>query len=163
MAYRLGYSVGGTTSSASVADQIKRYKLRDLPQPSSAQDALNARLMPEAFTVAAGAFAAAGAGAMAHGSGPEAHHHHHHHHHHHNPAKESLKDKCVRTIVRHFEARPVGEGSCPPELIRQITAQLPLDLDPAVRAKSLVVHIPLPSPLLMQRGKQPGVLFWVRF
>lgn len=132
MAHRLGYSVGGTTSSTSVADQIKRYKLRDLPSPTKEEDAFNVKSLPEAFSAAAGAFAVAGAGVIAHSSGgPEAHHQHHHHHHH-NPAKESLKDKCVRTIVRHFEARPVDEGSCPPELMRKITARLPLDLDPAV-------------------------------
>ena len=141
MAHRLGYSVGGTTSSTSVADQIKRYKLRDLPSPTKEEDAFDVKSLPEAFSAAAGAFAVAGAGAIAHGSGPEAHHqqhhHHHHHHHHHNPAKESLKDKCVRMIVRHFEARPVDEGSCPPELMRKITARLPLDLDPAVSTIAL--------------------------
>ena len=32
---RQGHSVGGTTDCASISDQIKRYKLRDLPPPSS--------------------------------------------------------------------------------------------------------------------------------
>jgi hypothetical protein len=41
---RLGISVGGTTDSSALSNQIKRYKLRELQQPSTAQDALDLRV-----------------------------------------------------------------------------------------------------------------------
>lgn len=44
MALRLGTTVGNTTGAPSIEEQIARFKLRDLPEPSSAQDAINQRL-----------------------------------------------------------------------------------------------------------------------
>jgi hypothetical protein len=128
MTLRLGSSVGGTTASASMSDQIKRYRLRDLPPPSSPQDALQMK-MNGADTVSV---------IMNHSnscvcvkltlflSHPQ--------HHYANLAQESLKDKCIRVVVDNFASRPVDEGSCPPEQMRAITAQLPVDLDPSVGA-----------------------------
>mmetsp|Transcript_36700 Transcript_36700/g.67174 ORF Transcript_36700/g.67174 Transcript_36700/m.67174 type:complete len:483 (+) Transcript_36700:81-1529(+) len=108
MSTKLGVSVGGTTDQASLADQIQRYRLLDLPEPSSAQDALNARMNQTSK----------GAG----GASQQL-------------ARESLKEKCIKVVVANFAKRPVDEGQCSADHMRAITSALPLDLDPDVGAK----------------------------
>jgi hypothetical protein len=51
-----------------------------------------------------------------------------------NPARESLKDKCIRVIVENFAARPLKEV-IPPDQMAVITSQLPTDLPPDVGAR----------------------------
>jgi len=121
---RVGVSLGTTTDVAALSDQIKRYRLRDLPEPSSAQDALNR-------------MAGAGSAQQKPTTGGDMLFNGHkatHHDHTVNPGKEPLRDKCLKVIVANFARLPVTEGACSPELMRMITGHLPLDLDPAMGA-----------------------------
>lgn len=102
MAMRMGLSVGGTTDVASLEDQVRRYKLRDLNIPPKKEDVLNNP--PKK-------------------AGQDKR----------NPAKETLKDKCINVVVANFHERPVTEG-IPAPYMREITKRLPTDLDPVVAA-----------------------------
>jgi hypothetical protein len=51
-----------------------------------------------------------------------------------NPARESLKSKCIRVIVENFVTRPLKEV-IPPEQMAEITSQLPLNLPPEIGAR----------------------------
>jgi hypothetical protein len=51
-----------------------------------------------------------------------------------NPARDSLKSKCIDVIVKHFARNPVTEV-IPPAQMAEITAKLPSDLPPVVGAK----------------------------
>jgi len=125
MAMRVGVSIGTTTDVSSMSDQIRRFKLRDLPEPSSLDDTLKRREQGSL-------------GGRHSGDGDlkifNGHKVHHVDHSVENLAKESLRDKCIKTIVANFERLPVDEGSCAPDLMRAITGHLPLDLDPVVGA-----------------------------
>jgi hypothetical protein len=79
-----------------------------MPEPSSAQDALNARMNQSSK----------GGGGVSL-----------------NDARESLKEKCIRVVVANFAQRPVDEGSCSSEHMRAITSALPLDLAPDIGAQ----------------------------
>jgi len=50
-----------------------------------------------------------------------------------NPAHETLANKCIRAVVVGFRERPTHE-ELPAENLRDVTSQLPLDLDPAIGA-----------------------------
>ena len=131
MALRLGTTVGSTTGAPSIEEQIARFKLRDLPEPSSAQDAINQRLNRKVGPLplpAAKHFSSP----LDHesnflplspqGDGKKT------------TAQETLKDKCMGVIVKNFASRPVDEGACSAELMRMISSKLPTDLDPAIGA-----------------------------
>lgn len=51
-----------------------------------------------------------------------------------NPAKESLKSKCVNVIVANFAQNPITEF-IPPQHMAEITNKLPSDLSPLIGAK----------------------------
>lgn len=51
-----------------------------------------------------------------------------------NPAKESLKSKCIGVIVSNFQQNPITEF-IPPQHMAEITDQLPTDLSPIIGAK----------------------------
>ena len=51
-----------------------------------------------------------------------------------NPARETLKSKCIDIIVKNFAENPVTEV-IPPAQMAEITAKLPSDLSPVVGAK----------------------------
>jgi hypothetical protein len=51
-----------------------------------------------------------------------------------NPAKETLKAKCIRVIVNNFATRPLKEV-IPLDQMAEITAQLPMDLPPTIGAR----------------------------
>ena len=51
-----------------------------------------------------------------------------------NPAKESLKSKCVAVIVANFAQNPITEF-IPPQHMAEITNKLPTDLSPIIGAK----------------------------
>lgn len=51
-----------------------------------------------------------------------------------NPAKESLKAKCIKAVVENFGTRPVTEIIPPPQMA-EITSQLSTSLPPLVGAK----------------------------
>mmetsp|Transcript_32378 Transcript_32378/g.74889 ORF Transcript_32378/g.74889 Transcript_32378/m.74889 type:complete len:439 (-) Transcript_32378:158-1474(-) len=50
-----------------------------------------------------------------------------------NPAHEALTDKCIKVVVDNFAERPVHEA-VPAKHMREITARLPVDMDPTVTA-----------------------------
>ena len=56
------------------------------------------------------------------------------HDHSNNPARESLKSKCIRVIVENFGTKPLKEV-IPPEQMAEITSQLPPNLPPVVGAR----------------------------
>jgi hypothetical protein len=51
-----------------------------------------------------------------------------------NPARETLKSKCINVIVKNFADNPITEV-IPPAQMAEITAKLPSDLPPVVGAK----------------------------
>mmetsp|Transcript_71762 Transcript_71762/g.203041 ORF Transcript_71762/g.203041 Transcript_71762/m.203041 type:complete len:238 (+) Transcript_71762:259-972(+) len=50
-----------------------------------------------------------------------------------NPAHEALTDKCIKVVVDNFAERPVHEA-VPAKHMREITARLPVEMDPTVTA-----------------------------
>ncbi|CAM9156114.1 unnamed protein product, partial [Ectocarpus fasciculatus] len=51
-----------------------------------------------------------------------------------NPAKESLKSKCISVIVDNFATRPLKEV-IPPEQMAEITCRLPTNMPPTIGAR----------------------------
>lgn len=51
-----------------------------------------------------------------------------------NPARETLKSKCINVIVKNFAINPITE-IIPPEQMSEITNKLPTDLPPIIGAK----------------------------
>lgn len=106
MAMRLGLSVGSTTDASSLADQVRRYRTRELKSEAREQEERKRAVMKFPPHAKVGTKSV---------------------------SEETLVNLSVQTIVRNFEKFPVTEGLAP-RFMRRITDALPVDVDPKVTA-----------------------------
>lgn len=103
---RLGLSVGSTTDASSLADQVRRYKSRELKSEAREQEDRKRAVMKFPPHAKRGGRSV---------------------------QDETLADLAIKTIVGHFAGHPVTEG-LRTEDMRRITDALPVDVDPKITA-----------------------------
>jgi hypothetical protein len=118
-AMRMGLSVGETTDASSLSDQVKRYKPRvfDREPPKTAAEAAAAAAPANPLDPKSAMSKIARQSLSTQ----------------HNPAREKLSEKCIKVVVDNFARFPVHEN-VPAKDMREITARLPVELEPNVAA-----------------------------